>query len=96
MSLPEELCRHFSLNEIRTATNNFHKELIIGQGGFGNVYKGLLDKGTLTVAIKRLNPESQQGAREFKIEIRMLSQLRHVHLVSLIGYCIDEGEMILF
>ena len=96
LSLPEELCRHFSLNEIRTATNNFHKELIIGQGGFGNVYKGLLDKGTLTVAIKRLNPESQQGAREFKIEIRMLSQLRHVHLVSLIGYCIDEGEMILF
>ena len=95
LSLPEELCRHFSLNEIRTATNNFHKELIIGQGGFGNVYKGLLDEGTLTVAIKRLNPESQQGAREFKTEIRMLSQLRHVHLVSLIGYCIDEGEMIL-
>nr|POF23577.1 receptor-like protein kinase feronia [Quercus suber] len=95
LSLPEELCRHFSLNEIRTATNNFHKELIIGQGGFGNVYKGLLDEGTLTVAIKRLNPESQQGAREFKTEIRMLSQLRHVHLVSLIGYSNDEDEMIL-
>ncbi|KAL4615609.1 hypothetical protein ACB092_07G138800 [Castanea dentata] len=96
LSLPEEQCRHFSLSEIRTATNNFHKELIIGQGGFGNVYKGLLDEGTLIVAIKHLNPESQQGAREFKTEIRMLSQLRHVHLVSLIGYCIDEGEMILF
>ncbi|XP_050262114.1 receptor-like protein kinase FERONIA [Quercus robur] len=95
LSLPEEPCRHFSLNEIRTATNNFHKELIIGQGGFGNVYKGLLDEGTLTVAIKRLNPDSQQGTREFKTEIKMLSQLRHVHLVSLIGYCIDEGEMIL-
>ncbi|GMY39332.1 receptor-like protein kinase FERONIA [Fagus crenata] len=98
-SLPEELCRHFSLDEIKTATNNFHEELIIGRGGFGNVYKGLIDKGLTddgtTVAIKRLNPESRQGAKEFRTEIEMLSQLRHVHLVSLIGYCNDEGEMIL-
>ncbi|KAG2710938.1 hypothetical protein I3760_04G053600 [Carya illinoinensis] len=94
-SLPEELCRHFSLEEIKTATHNFHKELIIGEGGFGNVYKGLVDEGTETVAIKRLNPESKQGRHEFLTEIEMLSQLRHVHLVSLIGYCNDDGEMIL-
>ncbi|KAF5457629.1 hypothetical protein F2P56_021718 [Juglans regia] len=94
-SLPEELCRHFSLEEIKTATHNFHVELIIGEGGFGNVYKGLVDEGTETVAIKRLNPESKQGRREFLTEIEMLSQLRHVHLVSLIGYCNDDGEMIL-
>ena len=94
-SLPDEVCRHFSLEDIRIATHNFNEELIIGRGGFGNVYKGFIDDGTMIVAIKRLNPESRQGAREFKTEIEMLSQLRHGHLVSLIGYCNDEGEMVL-
>ncbi|KAG6719731.1 hypothetical protein I3842_03G021700, partial [Carya illinoinensis] len=92
---PDEFCRHFSLGEIKTATRNFHEELIVGVGGFGNVYKGLIDKGTVTVAIKRLNRESRQGVCEFRTEIEMLSRLRHVHLVSLIGYCEEEGEMIL-
>ncbi|KAG6659325.1 hypothetical protein CIPAW_03G026600 [Carya illinoinensis] len=94
-SAPDEFCHHFSLGEIKTATRNFHEELIVGVGGFGNVYKGLIDKGTVTVAIKRLNRESRQGVCEFRAEIEMLSRLRHVHLVSLIGYCEEEGEMIL-
>ncbi|WRX21808.1 Serine-threonine/tyrosine-protein kinase [Theobroma cacao] len=67
----------------------------IGGSGFGNVYKGFLDNGETIVAIKRLNPESRQGAREFKTETEMLSQLRHIHLVSLIGYYDDNSEMIL-
>lgn len=94
-SLPQELCRQFSLDEIKAATNDFHESLIIGTGGFGNVYRGDIDNGAMTVAIKRLNQGSSQGAREFKTEIEMLSQLRHVNLVSLIGYCIHGREMIL-
>ena len=55
LSLPRELCRHFSIDEIRTATYNFHQELIIGRGGFGCVFKGFIDQlaGTMIVAIKR-------------------------------------------
>ncbi|CAL2250001.1 unnamed protein product [Prunus armeniaca] len=97
-SLPSDLCHYFSLAEIKAATQNFNDVFIIGVGGFGHVYKGninLADGGTTPVAIKRLKPESSQGAVEFKTEIEMLSQLRHLHLVPLIGYCTDEGEMIL-
>ncbi|XP_023906325.1 receptor-like protein kinase FERONIA [Quercus suber] len=93
--LPGELCCYFRLDEIKTATNNFNEDLIVGVGGFGNVYKGMIEQGNMMVAIKRMKQESRQGALEFMTEIKMLSQLRHVHLVSLIGYCDDEGEMIL-
>ncbi|XP_047310912.1 receptor-like protein kinase FERONIA [Impatiens glandulifera] len=93
--LPSDLCRHFSLEEMKLATRNFDKDLVIGSGGFGNVYKGYVDNGSVAVAIKRLNPESKQGAREFQTEIEMLSRLRHLHLVSLIGYCNYGGEMLL-
>ncbi|CAL9014169.1 unnamed protein product [Prunus brigantina] len=95
-SLPPYLCRYFPLAEIKVATQNFNDSFIIGVGGFGNVYKGYIDDGGATpVAIKRLKPESSQGAHEFKTEIELLSQLRHRHLVSLIGYCTDDNEMIL-
>ncbi|KAH9675154.1 Receptor-like protein kinase FERONIA [Citrus sinensis] len=94
-SLTLDLCTHFSLSEIKAATNNFDTGLIIGVGGFGNVYKGFINGGATPVAIKRLIPGSQQGALEFQTEIEMLSQLMHIHLVTLIGYCNDDGEMIL-
>ncbi|CAL5324941.1 unnamed protein product [Camellia sinensis] len=94
-TLPSNLCRHFSLAELKSATLDFKKDFVIGKGGFGYVYKGFIDNGTSTVAIKRLHPSSSQGAREFRTEIEMLSKLRHRHLVALIGYCDDNGEMIL-
>ncbi|KAM3252967.1 receptor-like protein kinase FERONIA [Capsicum annuum] len=95
-SLPSDMCRHFLIEEIKNATGNFDEKFVIGHGGFGNVYKGYLNNGTTTVAVKRSNPSSKQGVREFQTEIEMLSsKLRHRHLVSLIGYCDDNNEMIL-
>lgn len=89
------LFHHFSVKEIKVATNNFNEALLIGTGGFGCVYKGSLDGGASPVAIKRANPMSEQGVLEFEAEIRVLSQLRHNNLVSLLGCCNEDGEMIL-
>lgn len=97
-SLPSNLCRHFTLTEILIATDGFSDALLIGVGGFGKVFKGELPGVggcTTKVAIKRGNPMAEQGVHEFQTEIEMLSKLRHRHLVSLIGYCDDNNEMIL-
>ncbi|OIT38723.1 PREDICTED: probable receptor-like protein kinase At5g24010 [Nicotiana attenuata] len=80
--------------EIQLATNNFDKSLIVGSGGFGMVYKAVLGDNR-KVAIKRGVPGSRQGLPEFHTEITVLSKIRHHHLVSLVGYCEEQSEMIL-
>ncbi|GFY82456.1 malectin/receptor-like protein kinase family protein [Actinidia rufa] len=87
----EESCRCFSLSEIRTATNNFDDDSVIGIGGFGKVYKGSIDNGTITVAIKRKKDKSNQGATEFWTEVKMLSKLRHIHLTIYIKKSREES-----
>ncbi|KAM7472382.1 hypothetical protein LguiA_010565 [Lonicera macranthoides] len=91
----DQLCRRFKFAEIQSATQNFKQAFVIGKGGFGKVYKGLVDDGATAVAIKRLDSSSKQGGIEFRTEIEMLSKFRHCNLVSLIGYCNDGREMIL-
>ncbi|XP_071733629.1 probable receptor-like protein kinase At5g38990 [Rutidosis leptorrhynchoides] len=90
-------CRHFEFLEIQTATENFNESLVIGHGGFGKVYKGKVINGSSLdeAAIKRLDSMSDQGAAEFWAEVETLSMLRHCNLVSLLGYCNHEKEMIL-
>lgn len=68
--------------------------MIIGTGGFGKVYKAVI-KEHVPVAVKRAHPNSEQGLIEFETEIEMLSKLPHRHLVPMIGYCDEKGEMIL-
>nr|XP_010933988.1 probable receptor-like protein kinase At5g24010 [Elaeis guineensis] len=85
---------HISFVEIKLATNDFDDDLVIGTGGFGKVYRGVLSDGT-RVAVKRAARGSAQGYPEFQSEITLLSKIRHRHLVSLIGYCAEQSEMIL-
>nr|GEU58958.1 protein kinase-like domain, phloem protein 2-like protein [Tanacetum cinerariifolium] len=87
------------LKDIKLATNDFHEKNVIGNGGFGKVYEGELchsqsEKKSL-VALKRLDHKYGQGDPQFWKEIMMLFQYRHQNLISLLGYCIKEGEMII-
>ncbi|KAK1686186.1 hypothetical protein QYE76_047034 [Lolium multiflorum] len=78
------------------ATDNFHKRNLISVGGFGNVYKGVLPhNGGTPVAVKRAMRVTKQGLPEFPTEIEVLSSIRHRQLVSLVGYCNEQAEMIL-
>ncbi|KAK9282400.1 hypothetical protein L1049_005317 [Liquidambar formosana] len=79
----------FSLNDMERATDNFDASRILGEGGFGLVYSGILDDGT-KVAVKVLKRDDQQGGREFLAEVEMLSRLHHRNLVKLIGICTED------
>lgn len=81
--------RTFSSTEIERATDNFNEARVLGEGGFGRVYSGVLDDG-MKVAVKILKRDDQQGGREFLAEVEMLSRLHHRNLVKLIGICIEE------
>jgi len=82
-----------SYEQLAAATDGFAPGNIIGQGGFGCVYRGRLDGAE--VAIKKLKRESRQGDREFRAEVVIISRVHHRNLVTLIGYCIYSDERLL-
>ncbi|KAK5840110.1 hypothetical protein PVK06_008985 [Gossypium arboreum] len=85
--------KYFTFKEMALATDNFNSSNQVGQGGYGKVYKGTLPDKTV-VAIKRAEEGSLQGQKEFFTEIKLLSRLHHRNLVSLVGYCDEEGEQL--
>ncbi|CAN6921684.1 unnamed protein product, partial [Brassica oleracea] len=82
----------FDFKVIEVATDRFGNKL--GQGGFGEVFKGTLPNGT-EVAVKRLSKTSAQGAQEFKNEVVVVAKLQHRNLVKLHGFCLEGEEKIL-
>lgn len=92
--------RRFSYAELRVATDDFSKEKLLGQGGFGSVYKGVIlespnQKEKVMVAIKRMEKSSKQGEREFQAEVLSIGRLRHRNLASLLGWCHEQDELLL-
>ncbi|XP_011008906.1 PREDICTED: proline-rich receptor-like protein kinase PERK9 [Populus euphratica] len=84
----------FAFEELVKATNGFSSQNLLGEGGFGSVYKGYLPDGR-DVAVKQLKIGGGQGEREFKAEVEIISRVHHRHLVSLVGYCIFETRRLL-
>ncbi|KAF0908337.1 hypothetical protein E2562_024751 [Oryza meyeriana var. granulata] len=85
----------FSYKDLFLATEGFKNKNLLGTGGFGKVYKGILPTSKLEVAVKRLSHESRQGTKEFITEIVSIGHLRHRNLVKLLGYCRRKGELLL-
>ncbi|KAK1602815.1 hypothetical protein QYE76_017803 [Lolium multiflorum] len=85
----------FSYRELYKATKGFRNRQLLGTGGFGRVYKGVLPKNNLEIAVKRVSHDSKQGMKEFIAEVVSLGHLRHRNLVQLLGYCRRQGELLL-
>lgn len=76
------------------ATNNFHQNNKLGQGGFGPVFKGKLKDGRV-IAVKKLSHYSKQGRKEFMTEAKLLARVQHRNVVNLLGYCVHGSEKLL-
>ncbi|XP_058103042.1 serine/threonine-protein kinase PBS1-like [Magnolia sinica] len=85
----------FTFRELAAATKNFTPESLLGEGGFGRVYKGRLESTGQVIAVKQLDRNGLQGNREFLVEVLMLSLLHDPNLVNLIGYCADGDQRLL-
>ncbi|XP_027337629.1 L-type lectin-domain containing receptor kinase S.4-like [Abrus precatorius] len=85
----------YSYQELKKATKGFKDKELLGQGGFGRVYKGTLPNSNTQVAVKRISHESKQGLREFVSEIASIGRLRHRNLVQLLGWCRRRGDLLL-
>ncbi|ESQ36143.1 hypothetical protein EUTSA_v10007756mg [Eutrema salsugineum] len=96
--------KSFSFAELKSATRNFRPDSVLGEGGFGCVFKGWIDEKSLTatrpgtglvIAVKKLNQDGWQGHQEWLAEVNYLGQFSHGHLVKLIGYCLEDEHRLL-
>lgn len=96
--------KSFSFSDLKMSTRNFRPDSVLGEGGFGSVFKGWIDEQSLAatkpgtgmvIAVKRLNQDGFQGHKEWLAEVNYLGQLSHPHLVKLIGYCLEDEQRLL-
>ncbi|KAJ8544753.1 hypothetical protein K7X08_017336 [Anisodus acutangulus] len=101
---PTPNLKTYSFSDLKAATRNFKSDTVLGVGGFGTVFKGWVDEKTfaptkigtgMVVAIKKLNSESMQGFEEWQAEVNFLGRLSHPNLVKLLGYCLEDKELLL-
>jgi serine/threonine protein kinase len=85
----------FIYKNLHKATKGFKDTELLGEGGFGKVYRGILPSSNLQIAVKRVSHDSKQGMKEFVAEIVSMGRLRHRNLVQLLGYCRRKGELFL-
>lgn len=96
--------KSFHFADLKMATRNFRPDSVLGEGGFGSVFKGWIDENSfvatkpgtgMVIAVKRLNQDGFQGHKEWLAEVNYLGQLYHPHLVKLIGYCLEDEHRLL-
>ncbi|XP_065627730.1 L-type lectin-domain containing receptor kinase IV.1-like [Quercus suber] len=85
----------FIYKNLYKATKGFSDKGLLGSGGFGKVYRGILPSSNVQIAVKRVSHDSKQGMKEFVAEIISMGRLRHRNLVQLLGYCRRRGELLL-
>ncbi|KAI4342206.1 hypothetical protein MLD38_026856 [Melastoma candidum] len=97
--LPYPNLRVFTFAELRAATKGFKQDMVLGEGGFGKVFKGWLEERpplkSTVIAVKKLNCDGTQGFQEWMAEVNFLGRLSHPNLVKLLGYCGEERELLL-
>ncbi|CAN6715731.1 unnamed protein product [Malus baccata var. baccata] len=87
--------QRFKYKELYVATKGFKEKELLGRGGFGKVYRGILPASKTEVAVKKVSHESRQGMKEFVAEVVSIGRLHHRNLVQLLGYCRRKGELLL-
>uniref|UniRef100_A0A2N9ISU9 non-specific serine/threonine protein kinase n=1 Tax=Fagus sylvatica TaxID=28930 RepID=A0A2N9ISU9_FAGSY len=87
--------QRFIYKNLYKATKGFSDKELLGEGGFGKVYRGILPSSNIQIAVKKVSHDSKQGIKEFVAEIISMGRLRHRNLVQLLGYCRRKGELLL-
>ncbi|OVA00113.1 Protein kinase domain [Macleaya cordata] len=84
----------FTFKQLHSATGGFGKSYVVGHGGFGSVYRGVLPDGR-KIAVKLMDRAGKQGEEEFKMEVELLSRLRSPYLLALLGYCSESDRKLI-